>query len=283
MSSSMICLTVVVALLSVSVAAVDCDAGLCNGHGTVTSSGTACGCICTDRWSGPTCNVCDSSYEPTKCNACATGFVGYPTCKRVVRDSTMAPGASGVHTFKATLNPTIFDPLYFGPEFAARLNQDGIMIEAKDISVHYRGGERECFFGFSGPFAAKATKRTLRYAPFSMGLLTFELSAETQAPKAGAAEQKPEFPVFIFVILFVVFVGIVVGIVVIAKITRKRRIANKTTTRRGGARRRVNQISIVDDLSDRSDNSAPRGTSSDDDAMRDMTFSQNTAVIINEQ
>ena len=53
----------------------------CNGRAdSVSASGNTCKCVCSNQWTGTTCNKCNSPFGGSDCKECLPGFTGYPTC-----------------------------------------------------------------------------------------------------------------------------------------------------------------------------------------------------------
>ena len=60
-----------------------CTNATCTMHAsavTANAGATACECTCLAPWTGPTCAVCPSKYQGTKCDACAANHITYPQC-----------------------------------------------------------------------------------------------------------------------------------------------------------------------------------------------------------
>eukprot|EP01060_Flectonema_neradi_P021855 TRINITY_DN298_c0_g1_i7.p1 TRINITY_DN298_c0_g1~~TRINITY_DN298_c0_g1_i7.p1 ORF type:complete len:6169 (+),score=1117.83 TRINITY_DN298_c0_g1_i7:8252-26758(+) len=56
-----------------------CDSVFCSGNGRAIS-GISCTCECTDKWTGPNCDQCDTTMYSATCDSCAASRFGYPTC-----------------------------------------------------------------------------------------------------------------------------------------------------------------------------------------------------------
>eukprot|EP01064_Diplonema_japonicum_P011526 TRINITY_DN18937_c0_g1_i1.p1 TRINITY_DN18937_c0_g1~~TRINITY_DN18937_c0_g1_i1.p1 ORF type:complete len:1392 (+),score=255.18 TRINITY_DN18937_c0_g1_i1:64-4239(+) len=59
----------------------ECTMNYCNNHALrISSTASSCFCHCADKWEGDLCDLCPPQYNSLTCDACAEGYILFPTC-----------------------------------------------------------------------------------------------------------------------------------------------------------------------------------------------------------